>query len=125
MVFWQMNQDGDENLSNSDDVLSSVETAASLETVTEEIWQLARKHQHDIFFLLSLLRDIEAIHRKIRTEMLETSLPATRNDLYQLVKDIEETGGWPYIERMKLRELLKNLELTPSSEPGKIADSED
>jgi hypothetical protein len=125
MVFWQMNQDCDENLSNSDDVLSSGQTPASLQTIAEEIWQLAQKHQHDIFFLLSLLRDLEAIHRKIRTQMLETSLPATRNDLYQLVKDIEETGGWPYIERMKLRELLKNLEFNPSSEPSPTVDLED
>ncbi|MEY2834005.1 MAG: hypothetical protein RLZZ574_3264, partial [Cyanobacteriota bacterium] len=42
----------------------------------------------------------------------ESALPQTRNDLYKFVKDIEEKGGWPYIERMRLTDLLKNLELS-------------
>ena len=77
----------------------------------DEILVLARQHREDTLFLLSLLRNLEKIHRQIRTEIFELSLPKTRNDLYQLVKDIEESGGWPYIERMKLRELLKNIDL--------------
>jgi hypothetical protein len=77
----------------------------------DEILALAKQHRQDTLFLLSLLRNLEEVHRQIRTEMFELSLPKTRNDLYQLVKDIEESGGWPYIERMKLRELLKNIEL--------------
>ena len=83
---------------------------ANLDKIALELWVLAEKHQQDSLFLLSLLRSLEEIHRKIRTEMFEPSLPATRNKLYQLVRDIEEKGGWPYIERMKLQSLLKNLE---------------
>lgn len=126
-----MNQDRNENFSNSDDVLQMVQILATsaedttLQTATKEIWGLAKKHHHDTLFLLSLLRSLEAIHRKIRTEMFEMSLPATRNNLYQLVKDIEETGGWPYIERMKLRELLKNMEFNRLDERLETADSED
>ncbi|MGF1541408.1 MAG: hypothetical protein ACFCU5_13315 [Pleurocapsa sp.] len=124
-----MNHNCDENLSNSDDVLGEVQFPTvdgdtSLQTAVREIWRLAKEHHHDILFLLDLLRSLEAIHRKIRTEMFEASLPATRNDLYQLVKDIEEKGGWPYVERMKLRELLKNMELNPSDEPPGTTNSE-
>ena len=111
-----MNQDRDENLSSSDSVLQQN---------AHEIWLLAEKHRHDTLFLLSLLRSLEAIHRKIRTEMFESSLPKTRNKLYQLVKDIEEKGGWPYIERMKLRELLQNIELHTGDDTSKTVDSED
>ncbi len=81
-----------------------------LQKTANDIRALAEEHRQDTLFLLSLLRELEMIHRQIRTEIFELSLPETRNALYQLVKDIEEQGGWPYIERMKLRELLKNLE---------------
>jgi hypothetical protein len=48
-------------------------------------------------------------------------LPQTRNDLYQFVKDIEEKGGWPYIERMRLRDLLQSIELKEIKTPGTVA----
>lgn len=87
-----------------------------LEKTANDIWTLAEEHRHDTLFLLSLLRNLEKIHRQIRTEIFELSLPETRNALYQLVRDIEEQGGWPYIERMKLRELLNNMESTAYNE---------
>ncbi|BAU64983.1 hypothetical protein STA3757_23610 [Stanieria sp. NIES-3757] len=81
-----------------------------LQEITTVVKSLAETNQEDLFFLLSLLRTLEFIHRQIRTEMFEPALPNSRNRLYQLVKDIEEQGGWPYIERMKLKDLLLNLE---------------
>ena len=83
----------------------------ALQEILGKTWSIAEKKQQDILFLLSVLRSLEFIHRQIRTELFEPSLPETRNDLYQLVKDIEEKGGWPYIERMKLQKLLQNLQL--------------
>ncbi len=82
-----------------------------LQKIIHDIKVVADENRDDALQLLALLRQLEQIHRQIRTEMFETSLPETRNDLYQFVKDIEEKGGWPYIERMKLEQLLKNLEL--------------
>lgn len=81
-----------------------------LENTARDICALAEKNRDDSLFLLSLLRDLEKIHRKIRVTFFEGALPQTRNDLYQFVKDIEEKGGWPYIERMRLKELLQNIE---------------
>lgn len=81
-----------------------------LQEITTVVKSLAETNQEDLLFLLSLLRSLESIHRQIRTEMFEPALPNSRNKLYQLVKDIEEQGGWPYIERMKLKDLLSNLE---------------
>ena len=102
-----MKQDREENSASLDNLLTSS---------SSEIWHLAKQHSQDTLFLLSLLRNLEAIHRQIRTEMFEPSLPTTRNDLYQLVKDIEEKGGWPYIERMRLKDILKNLEESTENE---------
>lgn len=81
-----------------------------LQDVARDICDLAEQNQDDSLFLLSLLRDLEKIHRQIRVTFFEGALPQTRNDLYQFVKDIEEKGGWPYIERMRLKELLRNIE---------------
>ncbi len=89
---------------------------ASLDRIGLELQDLAQDNQQDSLFLLSLLRSLEEIHRKIRTEIFEPSLPKTRNDLYQIVRDIEEKGGWPYIQRMKLKNLLQNLEVEMTSE---------
>ncbi len=82
-----------------------------LQKIIHDIKVVADENRDDALQLLALLRQLEQIHRQIRTEMFETSLPETRNDLYQFVKEIEDKGGWPYIERMKLEQLLKNLEL--------------
>ena len=87
----------------------STERDMNWQKTADDILVLAKNNKEDTLFLLSLLRNLEMLHRQIRTEMFEMSLPHTRNDLYQLVKDIEESGGWPYIERMKLRELLENI----------------
>lgn len=58
--------------------------------------------------LLALLRTLESLHRQIRTEQFEPSLPNTRKDLYDFLKDVEESGGWPYIERGKLQTFLQH-----------------
>lgn len=97
-----MTQDQDMNFTGSDSIL---------ENTAQDICALAEKHQNDSLFLLSLLRDLEGIHRQIRVNFFEAALPQTRNELYQFVKDIEEKGGWPYIERMRLKDLLQRLEL--------------
>jgi hypothetical protein len=43
------------------------------------------------------------------------------------VRNIEEKGGWPYIERMRLKDLLQYLELQPriESEEIEIVDRQD
>ncbi|MGB5635901.1 MAG: hypothetical protein WBM44_25780 [Waterburya sp.] len=97
-----MTQDQDSNSIDSDSLLKDI---------AQDICALAEQHQQDSLFLLSLLRDLEQIHRRIRVDYFESALPQTRNDLYRFVRDIEDKGGWPYIERMRLKDLLKNLEL--------------
>lgn len=82
----------------------------ALQEVSTRVRALAKECEGNSWVLLSLLRTLELLHREIREQMFETSLPDTRKALYQLIKEIEETGGWPYIERMRLQDLLSNLQ---------------
>ncbi|MFN5513484.1 MAG: hypothetical protein ACK5CA_01680 [Cyanobacteriota bacterium] len=78
--------------------------------MAEQVEALALAHRQDSQRLLIILRTLERLHRHIRLEWFEPSLPNTRHDLYRLLRDIEEEGGWPYIERGKLQQLIQHLE---------------
>lgn len=86
---------------------------AELEGIAHGVRELANSCQGNSLALLALLRILEQLHREIRDGIFQTSLPDNRQQLYALLKDIEEAGGWPYIDRMKLRSLLVNLEPNP------------
>lgn len=90
-----------------------------LQEVSTIVWTAAKDFQGDTHSLLALLRTLERLHRDIREQLFEPSLPNTRNALANLLREIAETGGWPYIERMRLQALLQNFvaeENTVSSE---------
>ncbi len=95
---------------------SNIDSDGILKDTAKDICALAENNRGDSLFLLSLLRDLEKIHRQIRVEFFEAALPQTRNDLYQFVREIEEKGGWPYIERMRLKDLLRNINLEKKAE---------
>jgi hypothetical protein len=60
--------------------------------------------------LLTLLRQIEALHRRIQDGPFRTSLPADRHQFFTLLQAMETSGGWPYIPRLQLRTFLDLLE---------------
>jgi hypothetical protein len=80
-----------------------------LQAIADNIRALAGQCQGNNLAVLALLRLLEQLHREIREQMFQKSLPDSRHQLYALLKDIEEKGGWPYIERMNLRSLLAHL----------------
>lgn len=82
---------------------------SELPSLTAEIQALANRHQGNSRALLALLRALEQTHRDIHEGLFQASLPSNRQQLYALLRDIEESGGWPYIERMRLRSFLSNL----------------
>ncbi len=94
---------------NGDKDLESRQLHVKLQAITADIRTLADSHQGNTLALLSLLRALEHSHREIRENLFQASLPDNRQALYSLLRDIEETGGWPYIDRMKLQLLLGNL----------------
>ncbi|NEN98096.1 MAG: hypothetical protein F6J94_07240 [Moorea sp. SIO1F2] len=89
--------------------LDSEQLQAKLLEITADIRSLAKNYQGDNLALLAILRGLEEVHGEIRDGFFQASLPDTRQKLYDLLKDIEEKGGWPYIERMNLISVLKKL----------------
>ncbi|WP_341731439.1 hypothetical protein [Microcoleus sp. EPA2] len=86
--------------------LESGKLQSQLQSLTEAIRTLAESCQEDSVLLLALLRTLESSHREIRDGLFQASFPENRQALYKLLRNIEANGGWPYIHRMKLRELL-------------------
>jgi hypothetical protein len=87
---------------------------ADLQNLAQVIETAALDRQGDEIALLELLRLLEQLHGYIRDEWFQATLPTNRQRLYALLRDIEVSGGWPYIQRMRLRSLLAQLE---SEEP--------
>jgi hypothetical protein len=90
-----------------------------LQALMTDIEGVAKVRQGDEIALLELLRTLEQLHQRIREGLFREALPTNRQRLYHLLRDIEMSGGWPYIQRMRLRSLLANLEemMVPEEEP--------
>jgi hypothetical protein len=88
-----------------------------LHALREQVESLATDCHQDHAQLLELLRVLEDLHRHIRIDYFEPALPNTRRGLYGLLKDIEESGGWPYIERGKLNQFINHLQETMENGP--------
>lgn len=96
-----------------------------LQAIAADVRALSGRFQSNNLALLELLRTLERLHREICEGVFQASLPDNRQALYALLKDIEDSGGWPYIDRMKLRSLLANImpdgsspNNNPESPPG-------
>ncbi|MEW5856635.1 MAG: hypothetical protein AB1861_04560 [Cyanobacteriota bacterium] len=99
---------------NSEENLELGHLLPELQAIATSVRALAQTCQGDTLALLALLRALESWHREIRDTVFQASLPDNRQALYALLKDMEEEGGWPYIERMKLRSLLEKLSAAES-----------
>ena len=80
-----------------------------LAAIATQIQAAAQARQSDVLELLELLRVLEDLHRDIRETFFQDALPDNRQALYGLLKDIELSGGWPYINRMRLKTLMDQL----------------
>ncbi|WP_071189422.1 hypothetical protein [Trichormus sp. NMC-1] len=106
----------------SSDKNSELEKISSkLQVIATAVDDAAKTCHGDVIALLALLRQLEQLHRDIRDGMFQDSLPDNRQRLYSLLKDIQSEGGWPYIERMRLKAFLVNLpvEAIPENTPPK------
>jgi len=88
--------------------ISLASLAQDLQHLANLIDQAAVARQGDSLALLALLRLLEQRHREVCETLFRDALPSNRQTLYALLRDIEVNGGWPYIQRMKLRSLLDN-----------------
>ncbi|MEO0456042.1 MAG: hypothetical protein AAF152_05585 [Cyanobacteria bacterium P01_A01_bin.114] len=89
---------------------SSDDVSDDLVALAEAAQTAAQARQGDCFQLLELLRVLESLHHSIRETLFRDALPDNRQRLYQLLRDIEINGGWPYIKRMKLTTFLAALD---------------
>jgi len=89
---------------------------ADLQQIVEQVEKTAATHRGDSLALLRLLRLLESLHRDIRETLFREALPTNRQRLYAFLRDIEVHGGWPYIQRMKLRSLLEAFLETEAAE---------
>ena len=80
-----------------------------LAEVVRVIRDTAHSKEGNCLALLELLRLLDDLHYEIRDTLFREALPDNRQRLYRLLKDIEQQGGWPYIKRMNLRELLEHF----------------
>ena len=60
--------------------------------------------------LLTLLRELEALHRDVQDGAFRQSLPENRQKLFTLLQGMEKNGGWPYIPRLQLRTFIDLLD---------------
>ncbi len=108
-----MNQEKPSSLSKlaSNRLSSSHPTTsiADLQEIAAKIHSVADRDRADPIALLQLLRTLEQLHHEIQQGYFQSALPNNRQALYALLRDIEENGGWPYIQRWKLQELFANL----------------
>lgn len=97
-----------------------------IEANLQAIWQASLDVAGDELQILDILRELEKLHEAIRDNLFQAALPDNRQALYTLVKDMESKGGWPYIYRPRLADLLRNLsqsdlELVAVPPPGNAA----
>lgn len=99
----------DEHLS-ADGTSASSRGTGRLADLLEDLSTLASDLGDDPEALLDLLRQLEQLHRRIQDGPFRASLPADRNQLFNLLQRMEASGGWPYIPRLQLRTFMDLLQ---------------
>ena len=79
-----------------------------LQSLADSVKAITENHQDDPMAILAILRTLESLHQELREGSFQQTLPDNRQELYNLLKDIETKGGWPYIPRLRLHYLLEN-----------------
>lgn len=81
-----------------------------LTDIVQQVRAQAQHREGDLLALLELLRVLEGLHREIQDTRFQAALPDNRQALYALLRDIDANGGWPYINRMRLRDVTQYLQ---------------
>jgi len=92
-----------------------------LETVLADLRQLAGELEGQPEALLALLRQLEQLHRNLQDGAFRSSLPADRGELFNLLRAMEQSGGWPYIPRLQLRTFMDLLQRDRPEEEHPLA----
>ncbi|BAC90585.1 hypothetical protein [Gloeobacter violaceus] len=82
---------------------------AELEPVCEELLAIAEKRRGNAVELLQMLRFLENFHHWLRDTYYMEALPTNRQELFDLLMQMEQQGNWPNLPRTQLRSLLARL----------------
>jgi hypothetical protein len=85
-------------------------------SINSLIQEIVEQSQGDVIAHLKMLRFLERVHQDIRELHFQPALPVDRHGLHNLLKEMEAEGGWPYIPKMSLRELLSQEDRAPQAE---------
>ncbi len=103
------------------DTLAAGDWEARLSEELLSIQALADEVDGEPQALLLLLRRLEELHRSIQDGPFRASLPADRGELFNLLKGMEQSGGWPYIPRLQLRTFMDLLQSGDSADSALAA----
>ncbi|MBL6742444.1 MAG: hypothetical protein ISP80_08385 [Synechococcus sp. BS301-5m-G53] len=84
-------------------------TQARMAPALAALGELAEELRGNPEALLTLLRELEALHRDVQDGPFRQSLPENRQKLFTLLQGMEKNGGWPYIPRLQLRTFIDLL----------------
>lgn len=96
-----------------------------LADLERQILDIAHQHQGECSALLALLRHLNQAHQNVRDEFFYPALPDNRHGLAKVLRNIEESGGWPSIERFRLQAFLANLEWQAPQFPKDTSSSQE
>lgn len=96
-----------------------------LANLERQILDIAHQNQGESLVLLTLLRQLAQIHQQVRDEFFYPALPDNRHGLAKVLRNIEESGGWPSIERVRLQAFLANLEWQAPQSSKDVLSSQD
>jgi len=99
----------------------SPEQQQRLESVLDELRALGEELEGQPQALLALLRQLEHLHRNLQDGAFRNSLPADRSELFDLLRTMEQSGGWPYIPRLQLRTFMDLLQRDRPEEAHPLA----
>ncbi len=91
---------------------------AQLSSQLASLEQLATELEGHPEALLALLRQLEQLHRSVQDGPFRSSLPNDRSQLFKLLENMERSGGWPFIPRPQLRNVLNLLHNPQASSPA-------
>ena len=95
--------------------ISAEDLPPDLRQIKLAIEQAAQARAGACVELLMLLRLLEDLHRTILEGAFRESLPNTRQELYQVLQELEEAGDWPYLPRLHIQALMQQLKDWPQS----------
>lgn len=81
----------------------------NLSALVEQVHEAVGASRGDAIALVDVLRLLERLHREVTEGAFQEALPQNRQELFKLLRVVEEKGGWPHIPRYKLQTLCSQI----------------